>query len=349
MPKVLFFYPKATTFIRRDMEMIGKEYQLRTYAFLPKKTYQLPWLYLKQFFFLLVHIWSAKGIVCEFAGHHALLPTLFAKLTGKGSFIISAGADAASFPQINYGNFRKPFLGKVCCLSYRWAKHIAPVHETLIAADYSYSDEFPQKQGIRNHCPGVKTPFTAIPYGIDPETFYPYEVERAPATFLMAAFRLDDPVIRQLKGTDIVLEAARLVPEAQFTLIGAMNPDEEVPPNVNLLPPADIKELPCIMSAHTYYMQLSISEGFPNALCEAMLCGCVPIGSGVTSIPHIIGDTGFVLEQRSAELLAERFREALAADTASLSQAARNRIKTNFNWARREKSLLDLSKVVFGV
>ncbi|WP_332911264.1 glycosyltransferase [Algoriphagus boritolerans] len=48
-------------------------------------------------------------------------------------------------------------------------------------------------------------------------------------------------------------------------------------------------------NTHQFYLQLSTSEGFPNALGEAMACGCVPIGSAVGAIPEIIDKTGFLL------------------------------------------------------
>jgi glycosyltransferase involved in cell wall biosynthesis len=58
-----------------------------------------------------------------------------------------------------------------------------------------------------------------------------------------------------------------------------------------------------LYNRHEFYLQLSVAEGFPNTLCEAMLCGCIPIGSNVFSIPKIIGDTGFVLKHRNMDEL----------------------------------------------
>ena len=81
-----------------------------------------------------------------------------------------------------------------------------------------------------------------------------------------------------------------------------------------------------------------MSEGFPNALCEAMLCGCIPIGSNVASIPHIIGDKGYILKQKN-EILLQNLISNL--DNYSITHLDVNeQISTNFPLKRREKEFL---------
>jgi glycosyltransferase involved in cell wall biosynthesis len=118
----------------------------------------------------------------------------------------------------------------------------------------------------------------------------------------------------------------------------------EVPPNVQLLPPVKHNDLIDILSTQEFYMQLSVAEGFPNALCEAMLCECVPIGSDVFSIPEIIGNTGFILKERSTEKLKALIGAALQSNVAELGKAARKRIADNYTIANRSKALIELCK-----
>ena len=49
-------------------------------------------------------------------------------------------------------------------------------------------------------------------------------------------------------------------------------------------------------STSQFYIQASRLEGLPNALCEAMLCECIPIGNSVFGIPSAIGNTGMLFE-----------------------------------------------------
>jgi glycosyltransferase involved in cell wall biosynthesis len=117
----------------------------------------------------------------------------------------------------------------------------------------------------------------------------------------------------------------------------------KVPDNLALiafLPPAEFVPM---LQRTEFYLQLSISEGFPNALCEGMLCGCIPIGSQVSSIPMIIGDTGFIIERSDLDVVRGRFAEILrtsAAERLVLAEAARARIMTHFTLAQREAAFL---------
>lgn len=52
-------------------------------------------------------------------------------------------------------------------------------------------------------------------------------------------------------------------------------------------------------------------EGLPTAVCEAMLCECVPVGTNRYGIPIAIGDTGFYTEYGDVELTAEAIKKAL--------------------------------------
>ncbi len=63
-----------------------------------------------------------------------------------------------------------------------------------------------------------------------------------------------------------------------------------------------------------FYIQLSIFEGFSVALCEAMLCGCIPIGSSVNVIPEIIGDSGFIFHKKDITELENLIHKVLSVE-----------------------------------
>ena len=90
---------------------------------------------------------------------------------------------------------------------------------------------------------------------------------------------------------------------------------------------------------------MSISEGFPNAVCEAMLCNCIPIGSNVAALPIIIGDAGYILMKRD-KLFLMRLLEDILGDDKSELQSGRDRILSNFNIQRRSEILLEKVRVI---
>jgi glycosyltransferase involved in cell wall biosynthesis len=279
----------------------------------------------------------------QFAGYHSLLPALVAKLFGKPCLIIVGGTDAHYFPAIGYGNWQKAGLKTFTAISFRLCTHIAPKHKTLITSPYNYDPKEPALQGIYARLPHLKTPYTQITNGYDAGKWQCLKTKNK-NTFITVSGAWEYHFQQQLKGIDLILQAAPSFPNCQFIILGVDSPAriQSTPANVTVLPAVKNEELINIFSECEFYLQLSMAEGFPNALCEAMLCECTPIGSNVFSIPEIIGDSGFVLKNRDAGQLESIIAEALSADKATLGKKARERIVQNYTLQMRRQKLLSL-------
>lgn len=324
---------------------MSEAYSLKQHDFYAKKKSDTPFRFISQFFFLLFNLWGADLFVIEFAGYHSLLPVLFAQLFGKPSVIISGGTDAHYFPGIGYGNWQKKYLRTFTKFSFKWCTHIAPKHKSLMQSVYEYDTGEPRRQGIYERIPGLKTPYAEIPNGYDAAKWQ-CNAPKVKRSFITVSGAWEYPFQQQLKGTDLILEAAPAFPDCEFVVLGV---DDETripnaPANVKVLPAVANEKLISIFSGCEFYLQLSMAEGFPNAVCEAMLCECVPIGSAVFSIPEIIGDSGFVLQHRSATELKAVLQQALTTDTATLGKKARQRIADNYTHQMRKQKLLQVCK-----
>jgi glycosyltransferase involved in cell wall biosynthesis len=77
------------------------------------------------------------------------------------------------------------------------------------------------------------------------------------------------------------------------------------------------------------YINSSTSESFPNALLEAMACGCCVIGSSVGGIPELIthGQDGMVFDSNRLSNLTELLRTA-ATDNEMRNQMRRQAVET---------------------
>ena len=87
------------------------------------------------------------------------------------------------------------------------------------------------------------------------------------------------------------------------------------------------------------YLQPSRREALGSTLCEAMLCGCRPVGTDVGGIPTVIGDTGKVVPFGDVPAAVQALREALDAPE---QYAGRERIIREFSVAHREQELLSI-------
>lgn len=342
-PRVLYFFPLPSSFIEKDLKILSERYEVVSRKFQPSKKYLLPLHFFTQFIFLLFDA-KASLIITRFAGYHSFLPALLGKTFSKPVLIIVGGMDAHCFPSIGYGNYTKKIYGWFTRKSLEWATHISPLDETLVECDYTYLPEKFSRQGYKSFCPEASAPFTVIHNGYDTTDFFPdTSVRREPNSFITVSGNINGRDF-YLKGIDLIIEAAKHFPDLQFTVIARHDKvDVKIfPQNVKLISAVPYHELMDYYCAHEFYFQLSMAEGFPNALCEAMLCECIPIGSGVFSIPKIIGDSGFVLRKKDVTELTSLISQALQSEKSTLSARAHKRISEAYPLTNRKDLLLKL-------
>jgi glycosyltransferase involved in cell wall biosynthesis len=320
-----------------------REYEVLTFEFNPSSKYLLFRMFIKQKFFLLLHLRDATIVVCMFSGFHSFLPALFCRIFRKPCLIIPGGTDCVKYPLINYGNFNRYFQGTFTRWSYQLAMHLAPLSSSLEEYTNNYSHAGPTEQGFRIYCPGLKTPSTVIANGYNDQKWIRI-LPKEKGTFLTVALNIGSERINFLKGINLIIEVAPSFPENKFYLVGSNKEflRKKLPSNVIALPPATNSELISYYSRSEFYFQLSLSEGFPNALCEAMLCECIPIVSKISAMPEIIGDTGFLLGRNDSIQLKELLENVLKSDTSSNGINARNRVVNLYSEAFRETKLLTL-------
>ncbi|HQV39121.1 MAG: glycosyltransferase family 4 protein [Flavobacteriales bacterium] len=345
--RLVYSTPVLVSFARNDITLLSEAFEVSVFHFKPKRKWITPFSLLNQLFFLLRTVPGSSIIVCQFAGYHSVLPCLFGKVFRKPVLLVLGGTDCVKFPSIGYGNFTRWPLGPVTRWSLQLADHLAPVDESLVESEHRYTSDpqDPVMQGYRGLFPGIRTPYTVIAYGYDPQRFR-CEVLKTAGSFITAA-QMNVPNFHR-KGIDLIFQMADRFPQCRFTILGntpAMK-YERVPPNVKLYGFIPYEELPGFYARHRFYLQLSIWEGFPSAPCEAMLCECVPIASSVAALPEIVGDTGFILHTKDADRLKELLDTALASDQIALGLRARQHIMDSFPPSERRKLLALVEEMV---
>lgn len=339
---LLYCFPQSSSFIQRDIDGLREHYVVHAQALNAQPAWKLPLRLLRQLLWLLRNrAWNCDCI-CHFSGYHALLPGWICRRT----FIILAGSDCASIPAIRYGNHSRKWMGWATRIAAAQATRLLPVHASLMHRTQTYSDLVPAEQGILAFGPAIKTPWTAIPYGFDTEFWNPGTGgDRAPNSFICVPGAASPTNrLHLLKGVNLVLDIAGRMPLAQFTIVGVADPDAYAgaPKNVSFHRHVDAVTLRDFYRKASFHMQLSLSEGMPNALCEAMLCGCIPLASPISSMPDIVDGIGFLLEHDDPEMGAALCREMLALPASERdrrSRSARSKVEKDYPIQHRMDAL----------
>lgn len=339
---LLFVYPHPATFINLDIKILSEDFEVETNTYNWRNKNLTPLFLIKQFFYLLFNTYRFQVIVVSFGGYWSFLPALFGKIFGKKTFIILHGTDCAAFEEINYGSLRKQPLRQFCKWSYSLAYMLLPVSESLIYTENNYFEkEKIIKQGYRYFFPSLNTPAKVIPNGFEIEKWQfkgedkPKRQEKSFITVVSEKSQF------KRKGLDLILELSKKMLDCSFYIAGMDDHHKEYADfkNVFFLGRMPQKELKKKFHATEYYLQLSVFEGFGCALCEAMLCGCIPIGSEVNAIPSIIGKSGYILPYKSSDELLKMFEHKILPNKKKLSSLAIEKIKNNYAIEKRADML----------
>lgn len=318
--RVAFVASVNSTFVQRDRQILGEAFVVRNVLWRGKRSI-LP---------LLWAVLRSDVTFSWFALDHAYGACRLARILRRKSVVVVGGVDAAKMPELGYGAHLEE---RVAARSRFALAH----SDRVLVVDDALREDIARNAGIRR--PEILT----VPLGFDTEQLCP---DGRPRTTVLTAGIVSQVNLRR-KGLETFVRAASLLPDLSFVLVGAdPGPATDrlkslAPPNVELLPILSPERLLEEYRRARVYVQVSLSEGLPSALGEAMACGCVPVGTRVAGIPHLIGDTGFYVPPEDSEATAAAIRDA---HTSAAGARARARIEEHFSWSSRRAALHDIVK-----
>ena len=331
--KVLLVFTNFSSFVARDYQILSSTYDVHQYRFnaikgLAATAKEI----IRQFLFLAFHVREYDAAYIWFADYHSLLPVLFTRIFNKNSFVVVGGYDVNYLPELNYGSFNRPIRKFFARNTLRNATLCFPVAEAL-------------GRRIRDIAPRAKVEVLAT--STDTGKFVSGYAERPKSILTVATVANRQRAM--IKGLDRFRELAAVMPDYKFTIIGVYDSFraffEPVPANLELLPGVAYEELPAYYRKASFYAQFSRSEGLPNSLCEAMLCGCIPLGTDVGDIADAVGESGMVTPGWNANAIADFVRKNHNKEL--LRQLSRNRIIEKYNPDIRRNRLQHLFNKVY--
>ncbi|HPN34955.1 MAG TPA: glycosyltransferase family 4 protein [bacterium] len=328
MRKILFIKPANSSFMVKDEAFLASQYKVKSFLY----RYGNAWRHLCSL--LTLSVWllrrlpAADVVFIWFADYHSWLPVLLSRLLGKKSLLVLGGYDVACVPEFNYGVFVRPFRGWCARRSLRNADYLLPVAKSMSA-------EIVKRAG---RCSGTILP---TPTGYSSRMWFPQGSKNEKMVLTVSAGQ--DLNRLKIKGLDLFAETAELCPDYDFVIVGLQGQARQVLENLGidnlcLVGALGIEPLREYYQKANIYMQLSLREGLPNAVIEAMLCECVAIGSRIGGIPEAIGPAGFILEERTPEAAVATLHQAVTAAPKLRSQS-RQWAQTNFSEERRHATL----------
>ena len=213
------------------------------------------------------------------------------------------------------------------------------VHKSLENGCDFAKQKFNIISGVRSFTSKKNIVIKEINTGYDTR-FWNYDQSEEKIGILTAAFFSEKRVIN-IKGLNIFNKLASLLPNINFTIVGEsgirISDFINLESNIKVMGVQNRSQMKELYQKNKFYFQGSRLEGLPNSLCEAMLCGCIPIGSRVFGIPDAIGKTGVLFDtEKDIEQIVEFVNSDLGATD---SKNARNRVVRKYDISKRTEKI----------
>jgi len=265
--------------------------------------------------------------VCWFCSFYSFFMVLACKIARKKSVIILGGVDCANLPEIGYGvwikKYKHPFL-----------KFALKNATEILTVDMSLKDKI--EKASKLNLPKIRLLRTA-----QKSDFWVYSTQKEQTILTVAGCQTKSRGL--MKGLDILNQVAKLLP-FKFIVVGtetvlAKETCGTLSPNITFIKKIPRKELLAYYQKSKVYFQPSRFEGLPGAICEAILCGAIPVGSAVCGIPTAIADSGFVVKSGDIQGFVVAIQKAMNLPNIL---TGRERIKEMFDYDKREKGLVEV-------
>lgn len=274
----------------------------------------------------LLYVWTV--------GDHTALACAVGRMARKPVVVVIGGYEFANLPDIGYGNLAHPRGQLLSGLVYSQADLLLYVDESLmLEAHQAFGGRVPWESESSGeiHANGV-----CVPTGYDADYWKPDGPKEE--DMILTVAHCPGANHLSLKGVDRFLALARAFPDLEFHIAGELPPvlrDGSTPSNVILHGWLERFRIKRLMQRAKVFCLLSRHEGLPNAMAEAMLCGCRPLGSQANGIPALMGRSGVI----SCSPLADGpGLKALLGDD-DWAEDPRERISRLFPLERRRESL----------
>ena len=312
---ILFTSSLITPFIQEDLDFLQEQFKTR---YLRTKG-------VRSLLLLPLELARSSLSFTWFASVYAGVVVFLGRVFGCRSIVVVGGVDVAHFPEVGYGIWVSPWKKYFARYTLRNASKV-------LVVDPSLAEEAKQR-AIYN---GRNVEY--IPTGYDHERWKPSGDKQK--SVLTVASCLSTERLKA-KGVDFLIEVAADLPEIEFTLIGVRGDlvRESLPTNLRVMEHVSQNELLEYYQRAKVYCQPSMVEGLPNALCEAMLCECIPVATNVGGTMRAVGSCGFLVEYRDRGAMKRALLEALGSSSI-IGVTARQHVIQRFPLVKRHQSLL---------